>query len=86
MASDELGAHVSQDGSNGTVVREQVEACVQFVVECVNDKQDHLPAVGSSKTVSFPFDTWIENDGRLSLGFGLMKKVLMQTCPPPMLS
>lgn len=85
MAPDELRTHVNE-GRSGKAVREQVEECVQFVVERVNDKQDHIPALGSSKTVSFPFDVWIENDGRLSLGFGLMKKVLMQTSPPPMLS
>ncbi|GMH39672.1 hypothetical protein BSKO_07570 [Bryopsis sp. KO-2023] len=65
---------------------EQVEDVVAFIVRNVNQKKDHIPAVSSPGAVSFPFDVWIPSDGKLSMGFGLMKKVLMQTCPPPMLS
>lgn len=81
-----MGGRGGGDGKKGLELSERMEECVRFVVERVNEKKDHIPGVGSVRTVSFPFDAWIASDGKLSLGFGLMKKVLMHTVPPPMLS
>lgn len=79
---DDEGVEMRKEGVE---LSEQVEECIRFVVQRVNQEKDHIPGVGSTSTVSFPFDVWIASDGKLSLGFGLMKKVLMQTVPPPML-
>ncbi|KAK9803935.1 hypothetical protein WJX72_006313 [[Myrmecia] bisecta] len=63
-----------------------VEELMDQIIRTVNDKKDHVPPVVSASTVTFPFDVTIAGEGGLSFGLDSVKRMLMQTAPPPVLS
>lgn len=58
------------------------------VLRCVNEKRDHIPPIASTSAVTFPFDITMAGVSKsmFSANVQAMKKMLLQTTPPPMLS
>ncbi|KAJ7554532.1 hypothetical protein O6H91_06G144700 [Diphasiastrum complanatum] len=54
------------------------------ILQFVNEKKDHIPAVGNTDVVSFPYEIAIPSSSDSS--FGDMFKRMLQTGPPTMLS
>jgi hypothetical protein len=64
----------------------QLEGLLTEVIMHVNEKRAHIPPVVSSSPCSFPFDIEIKGGSRLSLGLDAMKRMLLHTSPPAVLS
>ncbi len=64
----------------------QLEGLLGEVIMHVNEKRAHIPPVVSSSPCSFPFDIEIKGGSRLSLGLDAMKRMLLHTSPPAVLS
>mmetsp|Transcript_18787 Transcript_18787/g.40429 ORF Transcript_18787/g.40429 Transcript_18787/m.40429 type:complete len:213 (-) Transcript_18787:522-1160(-) len=65
-----------------------LEQLLSHIARCVNEKRDHIPPVVSSSIVTFPFEITFAGGSRSTFGSNVqaVKKMLMQTSPPPMLS
>jgi hypothetical protein len=64
----------------------QLEGLLMEVIMHVNEKRAHIPPVVSSSPCSFPFAIEVKGGSRLSLGLDAMKRMLLQTSPPAVLS
>lgn len=83
--------HHSLTYTNSRSVRQaqrqaQLESLLTEVIMHVNEKRAHIPPVVSSSPCSFPFDIEIEGGSRLSLGLDAMKRMLLHTSPPAVLT
>mmetsp|Transcript_4206 Transcript_4206/g.12149 ORF Transcript_4206/g.12149 Transcript_4206/m.12149 type:complete len:214 (-) Transcript_4206:1524-2165(-) len=63
-----------------------LEDRLTHIVALVNSKKEHIPPVVSQATVTYPFDITIAGEGGMPFGLDAMKRLLMQTAPPPVLS
>lgn len=63
-----------------------LEELMTLVVRFVNDKKDHIPPVVSSSTITFPFEISISGGPRSAFGLQVVKRMLLHTSPPPVLS
>jgi len=64
----------------------QLEGLLTEVISHVNEKRAHIPPVVSSSPCSFPFDIEVKGGSRLSLGLDAVKRMLLHTSPPAVLS
>lgn len=68
-----------------------LEGVMAAIVTHVSDKRGHIPPVGSSEVVSFPFDITITGSSSRGLGLsigagvGAVKRLLRTASPPPVL-
>lgn len=66
-----------------------LEGVLLAIMKAVNAHRDHIPPVTSSSTIPFPYDISVAAVGsKAPGGFGLkaVKRMLLHTSPPPMLS
>ncbi|DBA94021.1 hypothetical protein WJX77_005384 [Trebouxia sp. C0004] len=69
-----------------TKLQTAVEEALLSIICAVNDKKDHIPPVVSPHLVTFPFDITVAGEGGAPFGLDTVKRMLMQTRPPPVLS
>lgn len=88
LASDEQNSAALNSVRVARAARLQsaLEDRLQAIVKTVNSRREHIPPVVSAATVTFPFDISIAEEGGMPFGLDAMKRLLMQTAPPPVLS
>lgn len=69
-----------------TKLQTAVEEALLTIICAVNDKKDHIPPVNTAHLLTFPFDITITGDSGSVFGLDTVKRMLMQTRPPPVLS
>ncbi|EIE19548.1 DUF1649-domain-containing protein [Coccomyxa subellipsoidea C-169] len=83
-------------------LQEAVEQVMTLIIRAVNEKKDHIPPVTSAAVLTFPFEITVagrhdaqrhlmgvaccRRDGNIGYGLETMKRLLMHTSPPPVLS
>lgn len=65
-----------------------VSEAMGCITRCVSERRDAIPPVVSSAVITYPFDitATMRDPGRASFSLGNVKKMLLQTSPPPMIS
>jgi autophagy-related protein 101 len=52
----------------------------------VNDRREHIPPVVSSEVVCFPYEITLPSDADGHFGLDMLKRVVLNSNPPPMLA
>lgn len=63
-----------------------VEDRLAHIVALVTSQKEHVPPVVSGSAVTWPFDIALVGEGGMAFGLDAMKRLLMQTPPPAVLS
>lgn len=63
-----------------------VEDRLGHIVALVTSQKEHVPPVVSGSAVTWPFDVTLVGEGGMAFGLDAMKRLLMQTPPPAVLS
>lgn len=63
-----------------------IEDRLRHIVDLVTSQKEHVPPVVSGSAVTWPFDVTLVGEGGNSFGLDAMKRLLMQTAPPSVLS
>ncbi|KAF8069541.1 ATG101 [Scenedesmus sp. PABB004] len=63
-----------------------LEALLGEVITALNQRRAHIPPVVSASPCSFPWEVSTSGGSRLALGLGSVKRLLLQSAPPPVLS
>lgn len=78
---------VSRESAQRTLVlRDTLEEGMTHIIAAVNEKKDHIPPITSTAVLPFPFDISISTEGSIPYGLEVVKRMLMHTSPPSVLS
>uniref|UniRef100_A0A7S0X740 Autophagy-related protein 101 n=1 Tax=Mantoniella antarctica TaxID=81844 RepID=A0A7S0X740_9CHLO len=65
-------------------LQDMLQGAMQHVVGLVNERKDHIPPVVSADVVSFPYE--ITLPGETESTFGTLKRMMLHSTPPSMLT
>lgn len=75
------------DGASARrALQTSLQACVLELLRLVNDRREHIPPVVSSEVVCFPYEITLPSDADGHFGLDMLKRVVLNSNPPPMLA
>jgi autophagy-related protein 101 len=81
------GERGAGDGASARrALQTSLQACVLELLRLVNDRREHIPPVVSSEVVCFPYEITLPSDADGHFGLDMLKRVVLNSNPPPMLA